>query len=159
MSGSWNNIIRRQPNITRMLDNTENMAVKLVADRDRYKSERDRYKSERDRYKSERDKCVLSKPIPVTGLGTKSSLRSPTQTTAATKNIIYGAPEQYKYNKNKRAFSAWETPSVVQDPSANRSGWHNITNVQEPNTPPPRGGRMSRKNRKNRNRKNKSRRR
>jgi hypothetical protein len=99
--------------------------------------------SYRDRYRSERNTCreKLSKYEP----------------SAVPKNTIYGAPEEYNYKKNKSAFSAWETPSIVQDPSASRSGWHNITNVQEPSMPPPRGGRKSRKSR--RNRKNKSRRR
>lgn len=99
--------------------------------------------SYRDRYRSERNTCreKLSKYEP----------------SAVPKNTVYGAPEEYNYKKNKSAWSAWETPSIVQDPSASRSGWHNITNVQEPSMPPPRGGRMSRKSR--RNRRNKSRRR
>ncbi len=74
--------------------------------------------------------------------------------------MVYGAPEEYNYKKNKSAWSAWETPSMVPELSASGSTLRNITNVQEPSMPPPRGGRKSRRsrNRKSRKNKNKSRR-
>jgi hypothetical protein len=122
--------------------------------------------SYRDRYRSERNTCreKLSKYEP----------------SAAPKNIVYGAPEEYNYKKNKSAWSAWETPSMVPELSASGSTLRNITNVKEPSTAPPtpktlvmersfsnpasnktyyRGGRKSRRSRNNRrNRKNRSRR-
>jgi hypothetical protein len=102
--------------------------------------------SYRDRYRSERNTCreKLSKYEP----------------SAVPKNMVYGAPEEYNYKKNKSAWSAWETPSMVPELSASGSTLRNITNVQEPSMPPPRGGRKSRRsrNRKSRKNKNKSRR-